>query len=118
MVKDDFFDDLIYFDKNHIDDEVFQMLTKIVQFETFNPTYIQRSSRAAAGLCAWILAVYEYAKIARSQSTKLEEMKAYQELFNKVFLFLFFHHCFSSRQFLLASTYFGRKTTLCRKIEE
>ena len=84
MVKENFFDDLLYFDKNEINDEVFEMLTKIVQFETFTPTYVQRSSKAASGLCGWILAIYEYAKISRSQRTKLEQVKAYQELFNKV----------------------------------
>ena len=84
MVKENFFDDLIYYDKNNISDVIFEMLTKIFEFDTFRPSFVATSSKAAAGLCAWILAVYQYAKIARSQKTKLEQVKAYQELFNKV----------------------------------
>ena len=84
MVKENFFDDLVYFEKDRITDEVFEMLTKIVQFETFHPSFVVTSSKATAGLCAWVLAIYEYAKIARSQRTKLEQVKTYQELYNKV----------------------------------
>ncbi|CAF4961095.1 unnamed protein product, partial [Rotaria sp. Silwood1] len=83
MVKENFFDDLVYYDKDNISDDVFNMLTKIVKFNTFHPSYVSSSSKAASSLCAWILAVYEYAKIARSQKTKLEQVKAYQELYNK-----------------------------------
>jgi dynein heavy chain len=85
MVKENFFEDLVFYDKDNVPDDVFNMLTKIVNFDTFRPSIIATSSKAAAGLCSWILAVYEYAKIARSQRTKLEQVKAYQELYNKVF---------------------------------
>jgi dynein heavy chain len=85
MVKENFFDDLVYYDKENIPDDVFNMLTKIVKFDTFRPSFVASSSKAASSLCSWILAVYEYAKIARSQKTKLEQVKAYQELYNKVF---------------------------------
>lgn len=84
MVKENFFDDLVFYDKENISDDVFDMLTKIVKFDTFDPVFVGRSSKAASSLCSWILAVYEYAKVARSQRTKLEQLKAYQELYNKV----------------------------------
>ena len=87
MVKENFFDDLIYYDKNNMSDEIFEMLTKIIEFDTFHPSFVANSSKAAAGLCSWILAVYQYAKIARSQRTKLKQVKAYEELFNKVSFF-------------------------------
>ncbi|CAF1088574.1 unnamed protein product [Rotaria sordida] len=83
MVKENFYDDLVFYDKDNISDDVFNMLTKIVKFDTFHPSFVASSSKAASSLCAWILAVYEYAKIARSQKTKLEQVKAYQELYNK-----------------------------------
>ncbi|CAF3428145.1 unnamed protein product [Rotaria socialis] len=83
MVKENFFDDLIFYDKDNMPDDVFNMLTKIVKFDTFHPSFVASSSKAASSLCAWILAVYEYAKIARSQKTKLEQVKTYQELYNK-----------------------------------
>lgn len=85
MVKENFFDDLIFYDKENISDDIFDMLTKIVKFDTFRPSIVASASKAASSLCSWILAVYEYAKIARSQKTKLEQVKAYQELYNKVF---------------------------------
>ena len=84
MVKENFFDDLVFYDKDNISDNIFDMLTKIVKFDTFRPSFVASSSNAASSLCSWILAVYEYAKIARSQKTKLEQVKAYQELYNKV----------------------------------
>ena len=84
MVKENFFDDLIFYDKDNIPDDIFDMLTKIVQFDTFHPSYVLCSSKAASSLCSWILAVYEYAKIARSQRTKFKQVKTYQELYNKV----------------------------------
>ncbi len=84
MVKENFFNDLVFYDKENISDDVFDMLTKIVKFDTFHPSFVAHSSKAAASLCSWILAVYEYTKIARSQRTKLEQVKAYQELYNKV----------------------------------
>jgi len=85
MVKEDFFDDLIFYDKDNVSDEVFDMLTKIVKFDTFHPSFVAVASKAASSLCAWILAVYEYAKVARAQKTLLEQVKAYQELYNKVY---------------------------------
>jgi dynein heavy chain len=85
MVKEDFFDYLIFYDKDNVSDEVFDMLTKIVSFETFRPSFVATTSKAASSLCAWILAVYEYAKVARAHKTLLEQVKAYQELYNKVY---------------------------------
>ncbi|CAF1139632.1 unnamed protein product [Adineta steineri] len=83
MTKDDFFDDLIFYDKDNVSDEVFDMLTKIVSFDTFRPSFVKTASKAASSLCAWILAVYEYAKVARAQKTLREQVKAYEELYNK-----------------------------------
>ncbi len=84
MVKENFFDDLLFYDKENLPDEIFDMLTKMVEFDTFDPIFISRSSKAASSLCSWILPVYECAKTVRSQRTKLEQVKAYQELYNKV----------------------------------
>ena len=83
-VKEDFFDDLVFYDKDNVSDEVFDMLTKIVSFDTFTPTYVATASKAASSLCAWILAVYEYAKVARAQKALREQVKAYEKLYNKV----------------------------------
>ncbi|CAF1514427.1 unnamed protein product, partial [Adineta ricciae] len=82
-VKEDFFDDLVFYDKDNVSDEVFDMLTKIVSFDTFTPTYVATASKAASSLCAWILAVYEYAKVARAQKALREQVKAYEKLYNK-----------------------------------
>ena len=84
MVKENFFDDLLFFDKHRISDRIFNMLTDIVQFETFHPSFIANSSKAAAGLCAWIIAIYEYAKIVREQNIALEQIRAYEVLLEKV----------------------------------
>ncbi|UJR28892.1 hypothetical protein I4U23_010112 [Adineta vaga] len=81
--KDDFFDDLVFYDKDNVSDEVFDMLTKIVSFDTFTPSYVAAASKAASSLCAWILAVYEYAKVARAQKSLREQVKAYEKLYNK-----------------------------------
>jgi dynein heavy chain len=98
MVKENFFDDLVFYDKENLPDDIYNMLTKIVKFDTFHPSFVAHSSKAASSLCSWILAVYEYAKIARSQKTKLEQVKAYQELYNKV-VFLFEIQLFLCRSF-------------------
>ena len=117
MVKENFFDDLVFFEKDRITDEVFDMLTKIVQFETFHPSFVVTSSKAAAGLCGWVLAIYEYAKIARSQRTKLEQVKTYQELYNKVTLATSDRDRRMRVEHFLATTYSRRETSASGEIE-
>ncbi|CAF0879568.1 unnamed protein product, partial [Didymodactylos carnosus] len=82
-VKENFFDDLIYYDKENITDEVYSMLAQIVQFDTFRPSFVACSSKAAASICAWIIAVFEYSTIARSIKSKVQQVKAYEDLYKK-----------------------------------
>lgn len=84
MVNENFFDDLIFYDKDQIDEQLFRILEEKVRSESFDPEIIGRCSKAASTLASWILSIYHYSKVARSQKTKFEQVQSYQELYNKV----------------------------------
>ena len=75
MVKENFFDDLLFYDKDNMSDEVFDMLTKIIKFDTSRPEFVACSSKAVSSLWAWILAVFEYAKLLDHKRQNLNKSK-------------------------------------------
>lgn len=82
LIKKGFFDDLIYYDKKNVPDSVFEHLDKVCNENEFLPELIRVGSMAAASLCAWIRAVYEYLKFERTVGLKTKQLKQYEQLYN------------------------------------
>ena len=83
LIRENFFDDLIYYDKRNIPQDIFDALEQICQVETFTPEYVKVGSLAASALCEWILSVYRFARYERKISGRSDEMRDYQDLYNK-----------------------------------
>ena len=81
LLRNNFYDDLVYFDKAHIPDDTYHKLDKIVAQETFKPEEVRPGSEAAASLCEWIIAVFEYCTTARAISSREREIREYEELY-------------------------------------
>jgi dynein heavy chain len=81
LLRNNFYEELVYFDKAHIPDETYFKLEKIVGQETFKPDEVRPGSEAAASLCEWIIAVFEYCTTARAISSREREIREYEELY-------------------------------------
>jgi hypothetical protein len=57
-------------------------LEKVSQSDEFMPEVVRRASTAAASICLWIRAVYEFAKFERTVGAKTSEFKNFKELYN------------------------------------
>lgn len=83
LIRENFFDDLIYYDKKNMPDDIFEALEQICQVETFTPEYVKKGSLAASALCEWILSVHRFASYERKVCGRTNEMKGFEEIYNK-----------------------------------
>lgn len=60
---DDFLNNLINFDKEHIPSEVIKALTPYLEDTEFEPQKILAKSAAAAGLCAWVINIHRFYEV-------------------------------------------------------
>ena len=65
ILSDDLITKLKNFDKDHIPAKKMKKLLTYIEKPDFNPEVVKKSSAAAAGLCAWLIALAEYDKKAR-----------------------------------------------------
>lgn len=78
LIRDRFFEDLVYFDKNSISEEVFEKLGIYIRNPLFVCEEIAKSSVAAANVCQWVRAVYGYARVAQDMKPMLKELQESQ----------------------------------------
>jgi len=83
LLRENFFDELVFYDKKNIPDDIFNALKQICAVETFRPEHVAPGSKAAASFCTWILAIYEFSKYERTYGIKIKEFKAFEEQYNK-----------------------------------
>ena len=83
LIREDFYDDLVYYDKKNVPDDIYQALGQICSVETFRPEHVVPGSVAAASFCRWILAIYEFSRFERTHGAKLKELKRQEEVYNK-----------------------------------
>ena len=83
LIRDNFFDELVYYDKKNIADDIYNALSQICSVETFRPEHVAPGSMAAASFCSWILAIYEFSKFERTYGAKLKELKKFEDTYNK-----------------------------------
>lgn len=55
-----FLNDLVYYDKEHIHPDVIKALLPYLADPEFDPDIIQAKSAAAAGLCSWVINIYKF----------------------------------------------------------
>jgi hypothetical protein len=83
LIREDFYDDLVYYDKKNVPDDIYQALGQICSVETFRPEHVVPGRVAAASFCRWILAIYEFSRFERTHGAKLKELKRQEEVYNK-----------------------------------
>jgi len=66
MLSDMYFlDSLRSFDKDNINAEVIKALRPIIDRDDFDPSAVAKVSKAACGLCSWVLAMETYDRVAK-----------------------------------------------------
>ncbi|XP_038108194.1 dynein beta chain, ciliary isoform X2 [Culex quinquefasciatus] len=60
---DVFLNDLIYYDKEHIQPDVVKALQEYLKDPDFDPDKIRAKSAAAAGLCAWVINIHRFYQV-------------------------------------------------------
>lgn len=83
LIRNSFFDDLVYYEKRNIPEEIFNALEAICAEPTFTPEHIAPVSLPASHFCVWIRTVYEFAKFDRNFGYKTRELKDFEELYNQ-----------------------------------
>lgn len=83
MENNGFFNRLQFFDKESINDAMFQKFGRAMEEEETDISRIQNMSTAAAGLCRWLHAIYNYTLIVRQMNPNLGKLLAAEERVNK-----------------------------------
>ena len=84
LIREDFLQDLIFFDKSHLPQEKFDALQVYVTDPCFQESVIVSVSKAAAAFCVWVHAINNYTVIYRSSQTLIESLGAAEERYSKV----------------------------------
>lgn len=77
--QNDFMDQMINYDKDHIDGRTIKALKKYIENPDFQPEVIGKVSKAAKGLCMWCHAMNIYATVVKEVAPKKAALKAADE---------------------------------------
>ena len=84
LTRENFIQDLIFYDKDNIPENIFKELTKLVKEPKFQPDLVMNVSKAASGLCLWVHAVQKYSDIYRHMQPRLKSLLEQEEKFTRV----------------------------------
>lgn len=84
MIRDNFIEEMQFYDKDNMPESLFQQLGEFYNNPEFTPESVQSASYAAATLCQWVRAVYEYVQICRAVKPKMEELMQAEQQLNTV----------------------------------
>ena len=84
LMRENFFQDLVFYDKDKISDDLFRKLEKFSQSAESSPEFLLEISKAASSLSVWIRAVYNYCNVLHTFKPKQEEMKEAEKRLNQV----------------------------------
>lgn len=84
MTKDNFIQELIFYDKDNIPEDIFEELCKLVKKPLFQPELVMSVSKAATGICVWVHAVQKYSQIHRNMQPRLKNLLEHEEKFTRV----------------------------------
>lgn len=116
LLRENFYEQLVYFDKANIPDDIYFKLEKIIALESFKPEEVKPGSLAAAALCEWILAVFEYCTIARSINSKDREIREYEELYKTRQTKLGEKRLFAEKERVLLEDYCKERVNVLKEI--
>lgn len=74
-----FMQKLKLFDKQNVSTKTLLKLEKLTKDPKMDPSYVERLSDAAAGLCRWVRAIEDYAKAFKDIEPKRIKVKNLQE---------------------------------------
>ncbi len=83
LIKPGFYDELVYYDKKNMPDDIYAALEQICSVYSFRPEEIAPISLPGSCLCRWILAVFEFAKLEKTVGAKTKELRDFEDLYNK-----------------------------------
>eukprot|EP00795_Rhopilema_esculentum_P014239 gene14239-5264_t len=83
LIRENFFQDLVFYDKDKISDDLFRKLEKFSQSAESSPEFLLDISKAASSLSVWIRAVYNYCNVLHTFKPKQEEMKEAEKRLNQ-----------------------------------
>ncbi|XP_078321875.1 dynein heavy chain domain-containing protein 1-like isoform X4 [Crassostrea virginica] len=81
MIKDNFLESMMFYDKDNIPDDIYLKLREFISHEDFQVSRVEQVSKAAAGICMWVHAVYEYAHIHRNMQPRLRNLLEHEDKF-------------------------------------
>ena len=84
MTDVNFFQQLIFYNKDEIPEDKFRALKKFVSSPDFDPHIVHSSSIAAACICKWVHAVYQYSSIHRKMQPHIKNLLDAENKFTKV----------------------------------
>uniref|UniRef100_A0A8C8SJT4 Dynein heavy chain domain 1 n=1 Tax=Pelusios castaneus TaxID=367368 RepID=A0A8C8SJT4_9SAUR len=73
--QEDFYQELLFYPKDELPNELFQALSQVVSDESFCAAALQSASKAAAALCQWICAIYWYHRALRIWQPTLVQLQ-------------------------------------------
>ena len=77
-------EEMMFFDKDHIPDDIFEELKTFVFNPLFDPDLVRQVSLSATNVCIWIHAVYKYAHIHRNMQPRLRNLLEHEDKFTQV----------------------------------
>ena len=84
LTRENFIQDLIFYDKDNIPEDIFQELCKLVKNPLFQPELVMSVSKAASGICLWVHSVQKYSDIHRNMQPRLKSLLEQEEKFTRV----------------------------------
>ncbi|XP_062587861.1 dynein heavy chain domain-containing protein 1-like, partial [Saccostrea cucullata] len=81
MIKDNFLESMMFYDKDNIPDDIYLKLRRFITDENFQVHNVAAVSKAAAGICMWVHAVYQYAHIHRNMQPRLRNLLEHEDKF-------------------------------------
>ncbi|KAH3716365.1 hypothetical protein DPMN_059086 [Dreissena polymorpha] len=83
LTRENFIQDLIFYDKDNIPEQIFFELTQLVKEPMFQPERIEPISKAATGICVWVHSVQKYSEIHRNMQPRLKNLLEHEEKFTR-----------------------------------
>ncbi|XP_025095393.1 dynein heavy chain domain-containing protein 1-like isoform X2 [Pomacea canaliculata] len=84
LIRENFKQDLIFYDKDNIPDDIFEALKEFVHNPDFQPETMKNISKAASGLSTWVIAIHHYSSIYRKMQPHLKNLLEAENKFTRV----------------------------------
>lgn len=84
LIRDNFMEEMMFFDKDHIPNDIFEELKTFVFNPLFDPDLVKQVSLSATNVCIWVHAVYKYAHIHRNMQPRLRNLLEHEDKFTQV----------------------------------